>query len=66
MIRQGSALVYIDDILLLSNSKPHKLQLVLKLHDIAIHQNLQLAPEKSSLMLLALKHLCHEISFNRI
>ena len=36
LIRQGSALVFIHDVLLMSSSEPHLLQLVKQLHDIAI------------------------------
>ena len=32
LIRQPSALVYIDDLLLMSISKPHMLQLIKQLH----------------------------------
>ena len=62
---QGSALVYLDDILLMSNSKPHLLQLFEQLHDIA-KKNLKLAPEKTFSVLLTLRSLGHEIGFNII
>ena len=35
LIEQGSASVYIDDILLLSNSKEHTFQLIEQLHIIS-------------------------------
>ena len=45
LIEQGFALVYIDDILLLSNSKEHMFQLVEQLHIISTKNNLKLAPK---------------------
>ena len=61
LFRQGSALVYIEDILLMSNSKAHMMQLIEQLHDFANRQNLILSPENVSFMLLALEYLGHEI-----
>ena len=61
LIDQGFALVYIDDILLLSHSKSHMLQLIEQLHQICTKQNLKIAPEKSFFMLLTVKFLGHEI-----
>ena len=46
LIEQGFALVYIDDILLLSDSKEHMFQLIEQLHIISTKNNLKLAPEK--------------------
>ena len=46
LIEQGFALVYIDDILLLSASKEHMFQLIEQLHNISTKNNLKLAPEK--------------------
>ena len=46
-IEQGFALVYIDDILPLSDSKEHMFQLIEHLHIISTKNNLKLAPEKS-------------------
>ena len=66
LIEHGSALVYIDDILLLSNSKEHMIQLIEQLHIISTKNNLKLAPEKSFLMLLKVKFLGHEIGYNTI
>ena len=47
LIEQGFALVYIDDILLLSDSKEHMFQLIEQLHIISTENNHKLAPEKS-------------------
>ena len=66
LIEQGFALVYIDDILLLSNSKEHMFQLIEQLHLICTKHNLKLAPEKSFFMLLKVKFLGHEIGYNTI
>ena len=66
LIEQGFALVYIDDILLLSNSKEHMFQLLEQLHNISTKNNLKLAPEKSFFMLLKVKFLGHEIGYNTI
>ena len=46
LIEQGFALVYIDDILLLSNSKEHMFQPFEQLHIITTKNNLKLVPEK--------------------
>ena len=46
LIEQGFARVYIDDILLLSDSKEHKFQLIEQLHIISTKNNLKLALEK--------------------
>ena len=53
LIEQGFALVYIDDILLLSDSKEHMFQLIEQLHIISTKNNLKLAPEKSFFMVLS-------------
>ena len=66
LIEQGFALVYIDDILLLSNSKEHMFKLIEQLHVISTKNNLKLAPEKSFFMLLKVKFLGHEIGYNTI
>ena len=66
LIEKGFALVYIDDILLLSDSKEHMFQLIEQLHIISTKNNLKLAPEKSFLMLLNVKFLGHEIGYNTI
>ena len=50
-IEQGFALGYIDDILLLSDSKEHMFQLIQQLHIISTKNNPKLAPKKSFLML---------------
>ena len=66
IIEQGFALVYIDDILFLSDSKEHMFQLIEQLHIISTKNNLKLAPEKSFFMLLKVKLLGHEIGYNTI
>ena len=66
LIEQGFALVYIDDILLLSDTKEHMFQLIEQLHIISKKNNLKLAPEKSFFMLLKVKFLGHEIVYNTI
>ena len=66
LIEQGFALVYIDDILLYSDSREHMFQLFEQLHTIITKHNLKLAPEKSFLMLLKVKFLGHEIGYNTI
>ena len=66
LIEQGFASVYIDDILLLSNSKEHMFQLIEQLHFISTKNNLKVAPEKSFFMLLKVKILGHEIGYYTI
>ena len=66
LIKQGFALVYIDDILLLSNSKGHMFQPIEQLQIISTKNNLNLVPEKSLFMLLNVKFLGHEIYYNTI
>ena len=66
VIEQGCALVYIDDTLLLSDSKEHMFQLIEQLHIISTKNNLKLAPEKFFFMLLKVKFLGHEIGYNTI
>ena len=66
LIEQGFALVYIDDMLLSSDSKEHMFQLIEQLHIISTKINLKLAPEKSFFMLLKVKFLGHEIGYNTI
>ena len=63
---QGFALVYIDGILLLSDSKEHMFQLIEQLHIISTKNNLKLAPEKSFFMLPKVKFLGHEIGYKTI
>ena len=65
LIEQGFALVYIDDILLLSDSKEHMFQLMKQQHIISTKNNLKLAPEKSFFMLLKNKIFGHEIGYNK-
>ena len=66
LIEQGFALVYIDDILLLSDSKEHMYQLIEQLHIISSKNNVKLAREKSFFMLPEVKFLGHEIGYNTI
>ena len=66
LIEQGLALVYIDEILLLSDSKEHMFQLIEQLHNISTKNNLKLAPEKSFFMLPKVKFLGHENGYNTI
>ena len=66
LIEQGFALVYIDDILLLSNYKEHMFQLIEQLHLISTKHNLKLAPEKYFFKLLNVKLLGHEIGYDAI
>ena len=66
LIEQGFALVYVDDILLLSNSKEHMFQFIEQLHIISTKSNFKRAPEKSFFMLLKVKFLGHEIGYNTI
>ena len=61
LIEQGFALVYIDDILLLSDSREHMFQLIEQLHVISTKNNLELASKKSFFMLLKVKFLGHEL-----
>ena len=60
LIDKRSALVYIDDILLLADEKQEMFELIKELHKIATKKNLKLAPEKSVYMLLKVKFLGHE------
>ena len=66
LIDKRSALVYIDDILLLADEKQEMFELIKELHKIATKENLKLAPEKSFYMLLEVKFLGHEIGNNTI
>ena len=66
LIDKRSALVNIDDILLLADEKQEMFELIKELHKIAAKENLKLAPEKSFLMLLQVKFLGHEIGNNTI
>ena len=66
LIDKRSALVYVDDILLLANEKQEMFELIKELHKIASRENLKLAPEKSFYMLLKVNFLGHEISNNTI
>ena len=66
LIEQGFALVYIDDIIFLSDSKEHMFQFIEQLDIISTKNNHKLAPEKSFFMLLKVKFLGHEIGYNTI
>ena len=66
LIDKRSALVYIDDTLLLADEKQEIFELIRELHKIATKENLKLAPEKSFYMLLKVKFLGHEIGNNTI
>ena len=57
LIEQSLALVYIDDILLLSNSKERMFQLFEQLHNISTKHYLKLAPQKSFFCYLKLNFL---------
>ena len=61
-----SALVYIDDILLLAEEKQEIFELIKELHKIATKENPKLAPEKSFYVLLKVKFFGHEIGNNTI
>ena len=66
LIDKRSALVYIDDILLLADEKQEMFEPIKELHKIATKENLKLAPEKSFYKLLKVKFLGHEIGNNTI
>ena len=60
-ILQGFALVYIDDMLLLSNSKEQMFKLIEQLH-IRSKYNLKIAPEKPIFILLQVKFFGYEFN----
>ena len=64
LIDKRSALVYIDDILLLADDKQEMFELIKQLHKIATKETLKFAPEKAFYMLLQAKFLEHEIGNN--
>ena len=66
LVRQRSALADNINFLLMSNSKPHLLQLIKQNRDIAIKKILKLAPQKSSFTVVSVKNLGREIVFNTI
>ena len=66
LIGKRSALVFINDILLLADEKQEMFELIKELHKIALKENLKLAPENSFYMLLKVKFLGHEIGNNTI
>ena len=61
LIDHGFAVVYIDDILLLSLTNPLMIEVNEQLQQIRKLINLKLAPEKSFYMLLTVKILEHDI-----
>ena len=63
---QGFALIYIDDILLLSISKERMFHFIEQFHNISTKHNLKLAPEISFFMLLNGKFLELENGYNTI
>ena len=66
LIDKRSALVYIDDILLLADEKQEMFELIKELHKIATEESFKLAQEKSFYMLLKVKFLGHETGNNTI
>ena len=66
LVDKRSALVYIDDILLLADEKQEMFELIKELHKTATKENLKLAPKTSFYMLLKVKFLGHEIGNNTI
>ena len=66
LIDKSSALVYIDDILLLADEKQEMFELIKELHKIATKEHLKLAPEKAFYMLFKVILLGHEIGNNTI
>ena len=66
LIDKRSALVCIDDILLLADEKQEMFELIKELHKTATKENLKLAPEKSFYLLLKVKFLGHELGNNTI
>ena len=65
LIHQGSALDYIDVILLMSNSKLRILQLFKQLHDFVERRKLDLALKKTFFLFLTVHHLGHEIGYKK-
>ena len=66
LIKQGFALVFVEEFLLFSNPKEHMFQLIEQLHIKSTKHNLKLASEKSSFMLLEVKFPGHESGYNTI
>ena len=63
LIEQDYALFYIDEIVLLSNSKEHRFQNIEQRQHISTKNNLKLAPEKPFFMLLKVKFPGPEIGY---
>ena len=66
LMEQGFALVYIDDILLLSDSKEHMFQLIEQLHIIKTKFILNWLLTSFFMLLLKVKFLGHETGYNTI
>ena len=66
LIKQGFALVFIDEILLLSNTREHMFLLIGQLHIISTKNNLQFAPEKPFFMFLKVKFLEYKVGYYTI
>ena len=66
LIDNCSALVYIDDILLLADEKQEMFDFIKELHKIATKENLKHPPEKSFYTLHKVKFLGYEIENNTI
>ena len=64
VIQQGSRLVFIDDILPMSNSKPHMLQLIKNIHELTRRKHLEFFSEKPIFMFLTVKCSGQKIGFN--
>ena len=58
-------LVYSDDILLMSKSKPRILQLLKQLHDFVKKGKLDLAPKKAFFLFLTVDYLGLEIGYEK-
>ena len=66
LIDKRSALVYIDDILLLADEKQEMFELIKELQNIATKEILKLAPEKSFYMFPKVKFFGHEIGTTQL
>ena len=63
LVLQRYALIYVDNFILKSSSKPDLLQFIEKLHDIAEKRNPKSPPKKFFFMLLTVNILGHETDF---
>ena len=66
LIDKRSALVFIDEILILADEEQEMFELIKELYKIATKENPKVAPEKSFYILLKVKFLGHEIGNNTI